>query len=179
VTSPNAPRAEELAASSGAVVVPPFDDLRRWPRHAARDRERSENVGMVLFRWVAGLSSGVATAIKLRHPSARVIGVEPEWSTQAGCASGASRSRCPARPDSRWIARCSHWRSPAAHLARYRDDVVQVDDAPIRRAVILLDRMKLVAEPSGDHDGGDPRRIAMPQGRRLPCWRAATSNGTA
>ncbi len=37
-----------------------------------------------------------------------------------------------------------------AHLDRYCDDVVQVDDASIRCAMrFLLDRMKLVAEPSG------------------------------
>ena len=37
-----------------------------------------------------------------------------------------------------------------AHLDRYCDDVVHVDDVAIRHAMrFLLDRMKLVAEPSG------------------------------
>jgi threonine dehydratase len=39
---------------------------------------------------------------------------------------------------------------PFAHLEQYCDEVVQVDDDAIRRAMrFLLDRMKLVAEPSG------------------------------
>jgi threonine dehydratase len=37
-----------------------------------------------------------------------------------------------------------------AHHQRYIDDVVLVDDAALRRAMrMLLDRMKLVVEPSG------------------------------
>jgi threonine dehydratase len=39
---------------------------------------------------------------------------------------------------------------PFAHHQKYIDDVVAVDDAALRRAVrFLLDRMKIVAEPSG------------------------------
>jgi threonine dehydratase len=41
-------------------------------------------------------------------------------------------------------------RIPFAHHERYIDEVVTVDDAALAPAVrLLLDRMKLVAEPSG------------------------------
>jgi threonine dehydratase len=41
-------------------------------------------------------------------------------------------------------------RLPFAHHERYIDEVVTVDDAALAPAVrLLLDRMKLVAEPSG------------------------------
>ena len=99
-----------------------------------------------------GLSSGVATAIKLRHPSARVIGVEPAGAPKLSAARAAGQPVTLASPSGLpdGLLGVRIGARPFAHLTRYCDDVVQVDDAAIRRAMrFLLDRMKLVAEPSG------------------------------
>ena len=151
-----AARAEELAAETGAVVVPPFDDPRIIAGQGTLGLEIAqdlEHVGTVLVPvGGGGLSSGVATAIKLRHPHARVIGVEPTGARKlsAARAEGApvTLPRTSGLPDGLLGVRIGN--RNFAHLERYCDEVVQVDDAAIRCAMrFLLDRMKLVAEPSG------------------------------
>lgn len=151
-----AARAEELAAETGAVVVPPFDDPRIIAGQGTLGLEIAqdlEHVGTVLVPvGGGGLSSGVATAIKLRHPHARVIGVEPTGARKlsAARAEGApvTLPSTSGLPDGLLGVRIGN--RNFAHLERYCDEVVQVDDAAIRCAMrFLLDRMKLVAEPSG------------------------------
>lgn len=151
-----AARAEELAAETGAVVVPPFDDPRIIAGQGTLGLEIAQDleyVGTVLVPvGGGGLSSGVATAIKLRHPHARVIGVEPSGARKlsAARAEGApvTLPSTSGLPDGLLGVRIGN--RNFAHLERYCDEVVQVDDAAIRCAMrFLLDRMKLVAEPSG------------------------------
>jgi threonine dehydratase len=99
-----------------------------------------------------GLSAGVATAIKLRAPKARVIGVEPSGAPKLSKAREAGR---PVRiPSTIGLAdgllAVEVGGITFAHHQQYVDDVVQVEDAALRCAMrLLLDRMKLVAEPSG------------------------------
>ena len=127
--------------------------LRGRARSASRSPTISPSVGTVLVPvGGGGLSSGVATAIKLRHPSARVIGVEPSGARKLSAARAAggpvTLPGSSGLPDGLLGVRIGA--RPFAHLERYCDDVVQVDDAAIRCAMrFLLDRMKLVAEPSG------------------------------
>ena len=151
-----AARAEELAAATGAVLVPPFDDVRIIAGQGTLGLEIADdlpNVGTVLVPvGGGGLSSGVATAIKQRHPSARVIGVEPSGARKLSAARAAGAPvtlpGSSGLPDGLLGVRIGT--RPFAHLERYCDEVVQVDDDAIRRAMrLLLDRMKLVAEPSG------------------------------
>jgi len=111
-------------------------------------------VGAVLVPVGGGcLSAGVATAIKLLVPSARVIGVEPEWRAAKltrALAAGApvELERTASIADGLLAVRIGAL--PFAHHRAYLDEVVVVGDDAIRRAVrFLLDRMKLVAEPSG------------------------------
>src|SRR5256885_1986144 len=74
-------RAEQLAHESGSVLVPPYDDRRIVAGQGTVGLEIVEDlpdVGTVLVPvGGGGLSAGVATAIKLLVPTARVIGVEP------------------------------------------------------------------------------------------------------
>ena len=151
-----AARADELAASTGAVLVPPFDDRRIIAGQGTLGLEIADdlpNLGTVLVPvGGGGLSSGVATAIKQRHPSARVIGVEPSGARKLSAARAAGAPvtlpGSSGLPDGLLGVRIGT--RPFAHLEQYCDDVVQVDDDAIRRAMrFLLDRMKLVAEPSG------------------------------
>jgi threonine dehydratase len=99
-----------------------------------------------------GFSAGVAAAIKLRAPNARIIGVEPTGAPKL------SQARAAGKP-----VKLAHSGGLAdgllaveigtvtfAHHQRFLDDVVLVDDDALVRAMrLLLDRMKLVVEPSG------------------------------
>ncbi len=151
-----AARADEIAAATGAVVVPPFDDPRIIAGQGTLGLEIADDlpdVGTVLVPvGGGGLSSGVATAVKLRCPNARVVGVEPSGARKLSAARAAGApvtlAGSSGLPDGLLGVRIGN--RPFAHLERYCDDVVQVDDAAIRCAMrFLLDRMKLVAEPSG------------------------------
>lgn len=144
-------RAEEL------TMVPPFDDLTIIAGQGTLGLEICEdlpNVGTVLVPiGGGGLSSGVARAVKLLAPGARVIGVEPEGSPKYTRARAAGAPvTIPANADGladgllsvRIGERNFH------HLQASMDDVVTVPDSMLPGAMrLLLDRMKLVTEPSG------------------------------
>lgn len=151
-----AARADALAQETGAVVVPPFDDPRIIAGQGTLGLEIVDDlptVGTVLVPvGGGGLSSGVAAAIKLRQPNARVIGIEPSGARKLSAARAAGAPvtlpSSSGLPDGLLGVRIGN--RNFAHLERFCDDVVQVDDAAIRCAMrFLLDRMKLVAEPSG------------------------------
>lgn len=149
-------RALEIVAEEGATLVPPYDDPHIIAGQGTIGLEIHDDLPDVATVLVpvggGGLSAGVATAIKLRRPGARVIGVEPVGAPKL------SRARDAGSP-----VKLDHTNSIAdgllaveiGHLAfehhsRYIDDVVLVDDAAMKRAMrLLLDRAKLVAEPSG------------------------------
>jgi threo-3-hydroxy-L-aspartate ammonia-lyase len=149
-------RALELAAESGAVLVPPYDDPTIVAGQGTAGLEIVEDCPSVRLVLVpvggGGLSAGVATAVKLLSPETRVVGVEPAVAPKL------SRARAAGRPvhigANRGLAdgllAVQVGTVPFAHHQAYVDDVVTVDDAALPRAMrVLLDRMKLVAEPSG------------------------------
>lgn len=74
-------RALEMVAAEGLTMVPPFDDATIIAGQATVGLEIVEDMPDVDTVLVpvggGGLSAGVATAVKLLRPSARVIGVEP------------------------------------------------------------------------------------------------------
>jgi threonine dehydratase len=99
-----------------------------------------------------GLSAGVATAVKLSAPHVRVIGVEPASAPKLSRARKAGHpvrlERTSGLADGLLAVEVGHL--PFAHHQRYIDEVVMVDDSHLAAAVrLLLDRAKLVAEPSG------------------------------
>jgi len=149
-------RAMEIARDEGGVVVPPYDDRTIIMGQGTAGLEIAEDmpdVGTVLVPvGGGGLSAGVATAIKLMVPSARVIGVEPAGAPKL------TRARAAGEPV--WLDRTGGLADgllavrigtlPFAHHQTYIDDVVTVEDEALRDAMrFLLDRMKLVVEPSG------------------------------
>lgn len=149
-------RALEIVAAEGATLVPPYDDPHIIAGQGTIGLEIAEDLPDVATVLVpvggGGLSAGVATAVKLRRPGARVVGVEPVGAPKL------SRARQAGRP-----VKLDHTSSIAdgllaveighltfEHHARYIDDVVLVEDAAMKRAMrLLLDRAKLIAEPSG------------------------------
>jgi threonine dehydratase len=149
-------RAEELVRDEGLTLVPPYDDQRIIAGQGTVGLEIAADLPVVDTVLVpvggGGFSAGVASAIKLRLPNARVIGVEPTGAPKL------SRARAAGRP-----VKLEHSGGLAdgllaveigtvtfAHHQRYIDDVILVDDVALKRAMrLLLDRMKLVVEPSG------------------------------
>jgi len=149
-------RAEELVLADGSTLVPPYDHPIIIAGQGTVGLEIADdlpNVDAVLVPvGGGGFSAGVSSAIKLRLPNARIIGVEPTGAPKL------SRARAAGKPvklehsgglaDGLLAVEIGHL--TFAHHQRYLDDVVLVDDAALRRAMrLLLDRMKLVVEPSG------------------------------
>jgi threonine dehydratase len=149
-------RAIEIAREEGATIVPPYDDPTIIAGQGTAGLEIAEDipdVGMVLVPvGGGGLSAGVATAIKLMVPSAKVIGVEPEGAPKL---SRARANGAPVALDSTssiadGLLAVEIGGITFKHHQRYIDDVVTVPDSALTPAMrFLLDRMKLVAEPSG------------------------------
>lgn len=149
-------RALAIAAATGATLVPPYDDPIILAGQGTVGLEIAEDmpaVGTVLVPvGGGGLSGGVAAAVKLLAPSARVIGVEPESAPKL------TRARAAGEPvlipalgglaDGLLAIRVGT--IPFAHHQAYVDEVVTVPDDALPGAVrFLLDRVKVVAEPSG------------------------------
>jgi threonine dehydratase len=152
-------KAEELAAQNGYIIVPPYNDEHIIAGQGTMGLEILDDlpeVEMVLAPvGGGGMISGVATAIKLRKPSVKVIGVEPEL---AGDAQASLRSgeivQFPAGDVSRTIADGLRTQSIGAinfdHIRKYVDDIITVSEEDIRRAMqYLSDNPDTLAEPSG------------------------------
>jgi threonine dehydratase len=149
-------RAVELVETEGATLVPPFDDARIIAGQGTIGLEIVDDLPDVDTVLVpvggGGLSAGVAAAVKQLRPDARVIGVEPSGAPKLTAARAAGEPVT--LPDTHSIAdglmSIRIGTVNFAHHEAFLDDVVTVDDAAIVRAMRhLLDRSKLVAEPSG------------------------------
>ena len=149
-------RAVELMERHGYALVPPYDHPWIIAGQGTTGVEIVEDFPQVRQVLVpvggGGLSSGVAAAIKLLSPAPRVVGVEPAGAPKL------SRARAAGAPvtlehtssiaDGLMAVRVGAL--PFAHHQAYLDDVVTVSEPGIVRGVrVLLDRAKLVAEPSG------------------------------
>jgi threonine dehydratase len=149
-------RAVELVETEGATLVPPFDDARIIAGQGTVGLEIVEDlpaVGTVLVPvGGGGLSAGVAAAVKQLRPAARVIGVEPSNAAKltAARAAGEPVTMTSTHSIADGLMSIRIGTVPFAHHEAFLDDVVTVDDDAIVRAMRhLLDRCKLVAEPSG------------------------------
>ncbi len=149
-------RAVELAREEGLTLVPPYDDPTIIAGQGTAGLEivaDAPDVALVLVPvGGGGLSAGVATAVKLLSPSARVVGVEPAGAPkltrarEAGAPVRLERTRSLADG----LMAVEIGALPFAHHQAYVDEVVTVEDDALRDAVrYLLDRVKIVAEPSG------------------------------
>ncbi|HYC52964.1 MAG TPA: threonine/serine dehydratase [Gemmatimonadaceae bacterium] len=149
-------RAMEIVQAEGATLVPPYDDPLIIAGQGTIGLEIADDlpdVGTVLVPvGGGGLSAGVSAAIKLRRPNARVIGIEPagapklSQARQAGkpVKLGATKSIADG------LLAVEIGALTFAHHQQFIDEMILVDDAAMVRAMrLLLDRGKLVAEPSG------------------------------
>ncbi|HZI40338.1 MAG TPA: threonine/serine dehydratase [Gemmatimonadaceae bacterium] len=155
-TSDRFEKALELARTEGGTLVPPYDDPAIIAGQGTLGLEiaaDAPHVGTVVVQvGGGGLSAGVATAIKLRAPSARVVAVEPAGAPKLTRARAAGHPVRLAKTKSiaDGLMAVEVGKLPFAHHERYIDEVVTVDDSALVPAMrLLLDRMKLVTEPSG------------------------------
>ena len=138
-------------------MVPPFDDPNIIAGQGTVGLELVDQLGVRKPGLVlapiggGGLVSGVAVALKGLHPTARVVGVEPEG------AASMLRSREHGEPVTlESVSTVADGLRPVrpgqltfAHCQALVDEVVTVDDDGIREAVRWLFGLGLVVEPSG------------------------------
>jgi threonine dehydratase len=145
-----------LQQEQDLTLVHPFDDLAVMAGQGTVGLEllgQVQGVGMVVVPvGGGGLISGIAAAVKLQHPSVRVVGVEPDG---ADAMRQSLEQGAPAHLDK--IATIADGlAAPFAgehtfrHVQRFVDEMVQVTDREIVDALgVLIQRCKLAAEPSG------------------------------
>ena len=149
-------RALEIMDAEGATLVPPYDDPLIIAGQGTVGLEIAKDLPGVKTVLVpvggGGMSAGVAAAIKLWKPKARVIGVEPVGAPKLSKARAAGH---PVRLDKTASIADGLMAVEIGHLTfqhhqRFMDDVVLVEEEPMRKAMrLLLDRAKVVVEPSG------------------------------
>jgi threonine dehydratase len=158
-------RAEELLAEIGGTMVPPFDhpdiiagqgtaglEIVEQLEEASRRRGEEIRVATVLVPiGGGGLISGVAAAISELVPDASVIGVEPEGAPKMTRSLDAGHPVTLESVDT--IADGLKPVRPGDLTFEYTRDLVEqvvtVDDASIREAVLWCQGQRLVVEPSG------------------------------
>jgi threonine dehydratase len=149
-------RAQALAAEQGYTFVPPFDDPAIIAGQGTVGLEILDDLPdagtVVVPIGGGGLISGIALAIKSQRPNVRIVGVEPTgapkmWrSRQEGRAVHLDKIQTIADGLSAPFA----GQITFEVVQQYVDDLVLVDDDAMRQALILiLERCKLLAEPSG------------------------------
>jgi threonine dehydratase len=182
-------------------MIEPYDERRIIAGQGTAGLEIVEDLPDVTSVLIpvsgGGLSSGIATAIRLQRPDVRVIGVEPELAADAR--------------ESLQRGEIVHWDSalttrtaadglrvehlgwlPFLHLRRYMDEIVTVSEEQMTDAIRrLATGARLVTEPSGaaamaaqlggaapQPDGDDRRVIVISGGNIDPTDFAAIMAGT-
>jgi len=151
--------ADRLASERGMTLIPPYDDDRVIAGQGTLGLEIAEDVpdlaAVLIPIGGGGLSSGVAVAVRALHPSARILGVEPEVAADARDSLREGRIvRWSADDVTRTMADGVRGQAigkrPFAHLSRLMDDVVTVSEEEIAATVRLIaEETRLVVEPSG------------------------------
>ncbi|HUE59553.1 MAG TPA: threonine ammonia-lyase, partial [Acidimicrobiales bacterium] len=167
--------AEGFAAETGAVYVPPFDDLEVIAGQGTIGLELLEEAPdaevIVVPVGGGGLIGGVGAAVALSQPPTasrqrpRVVGVEAAGAPTLTEALSAGRpvtlQRLATMADGISVSRCSDLTLSLAD--RFVDEIVTVDEEEISQAMLLLvERAKAVVEPSG------AASLAAILNRRLP-----------
>lgn len=152
--------AQEYAAKTGAVFIPPYDNIDIIQGQGTVGLEvlnQVEDVDTILVAiGGGGLAAGVAVAAKLKAASLgrkiKVIGIQSENaasyvpSLKAGKPTEIKTSRTIADG----IAVSKPGRIPFELIKKHIDKVVTVSDSEIAQAIVaLLERSKQVVEPAG------------------------------
>lgn len=177
--------AQKDAEARDAILVPPFDHAGIIAGQGTVARElleqlHSEPHSVVVPVGGAGLLAGVVTWLKTRHPSVRVIGVEPAGAAsltaalQAGCPT--TLDRVDTFVDGASVARVGDL---TFDLVRSRvDDVVTVPEGLVCQEMIdLYQEDGIIAEPAGALASAAVRSgLRLPPGSRVVCLLSGGNN---
>ncbi|WP_432055776.1 pyridoxal-phosphate dependent enzyme [Streptomyces sp. bgisy022] len=148
--------AESLATERGLTVVPPYEHPDVIAGQGTAALELLDETGgldaLIAPVGGGGLVAGSATAVKGRHPRARVIGVEPETGDDTLRSLRAGRRVGIPVPHTIADGQALHIPGELTFAVNRRllDDVVLVGDDEIRDAMrFAFERLKIVLEPSG------------------------------
>lgn len=148
--------AQAYCEEQGRVFVHPFDHPDIIAGQGTLGLELLDQVPemgtVVVPVGGGGLISGSAVAIRAARPDVRIVGVQAAGAASFPAALRAGQPEALPRADT--IADGIAVKRPGAltlaHVRELVDEVVTVDDSEIARAVVLLlERAKLVVEPSG------------------------------
>jgi threonine dehydratase len=152
-------KAEELAHENGYAIIPPYNDEKIIAGAGTTGLEIVADLpdadAVIVPVGGGGLISGIASAVKLSGSRARVIGVEPEFASDAQASFRSGQIvEFTADQTSRTLADGLRTQSVGEinfeHIRRFVDDIVTVTESEILEAIrrLALDA-KLIAEPSG------------------------------
>ncbi|MBI1799672.1 MAG: threo-3-hydroxy-L-aspartate ammonia-lyase [Candidatus Eisenbacteria bacterium] len=148
--------AERLSRERGLTLVPPFNHPEIVAGAATAADELFEEVGDLDLLLVplggGGLLSGSALAARVRCPSCRVIGVEPEAGDDGARSFRSGRLERIETPETIADGARTQSLGPVTFelIRRYVADIVTVPDAELIRAMAFaIERMKLMVEPTG------------------------------
>ena len=149
-------RAKEFADETGAVFIHPFDhtDIVSGQGTVGLEilEQAPEAATVLVPTGGGGLLAGVALAIKAKRPDIRVVGVQAE---EAAAYPESLRTGAPVALEKMTtmadgIAVACPGDVPFAAIQEHVDEVVTVSEESLSQAlVLLLERAKLVVEPSG------------------------------
>jgi len=149
-------RAEAEAQARGWTVVPPFDHEWIMAGQGTAGLEILEQLPEVATVIVpiggGGLAAGVSAAIKLSRPDVKVIGVEPSGAAamKASIEAGHPVTLDSTQSVADGLMAVRPGDLTFAHVRRFVDDIVTVEDEQIIDAVLwLLATAGIVVEPSG------------------------------
>ena len=148
--------AREFSEETGAVFIHPFDhpDIVAGQGTAGLEiLEQAPDAATVLVpTGGGGLLAGIALAIKAHRPEVRVVGVQAE---EAAAYPESLRTGAPVALENMTtmadgIAVACPGELPFEAIQKHVDEVVTVSEESMSRAlVLLLERAKMVVEPSG------------------------------
>ena len=148
--------AEALARDDGLALVPPYDNaaiIAGQGTVAVEILDDAPDIDMLVVPiGGGGLISGCAVAVKGLRPAVKIIGVEPVGAddTLRSLRAGARVRIAPPTTVADGLRAVEPGEMTFEIVRQLVDDIVLVDDHAIRRAMtFLLERAKLLVEPSG------------------------------
>ncbi len=168
----------EVQKERNLTMVHPFDDPLIIAGQGTIGLEILEDFPDVEWVFVpiggGGLISGIATAIKLKKPDVKIVGVEP---TGASAMLQSVQQNAVVHLDkvdtiAEGLGAPSAGEYTLAHVKRYVDDLVLVSDSEIIQGLhLILERCKILTEPAGAAGFAALlfKKVDVPSGAQVVC----------
>lgn len=173
------PKMLEIQEERGLTFIPPFDDLHIIAGQGTSGLEILEDVPAPDYVIVpvggGGSISGISAVIKATNPKTKVIGVEP---TGADVMRRSLEINGPTKMDKMetiadGLAAPFTGEHTVAHVQAFVDEMVLVTDEEIIQALrLILERCKLLAEPSAAASFAAvlTGKVKLPAGSQVVCF---------